>query len=358
MPVSADIDPHHLLHELRVHQVELQIQNEALREAYHQVEVALERYQALYDNAPVGYVTLDSAGVIERANRAAQALLDLSLPSIGLVRLAAYLAEESLAEFAGFFAQLLTSEDTHRSEVVLRPNRGRLQSVVLLEGRTESGVQRCNVELIDITARREAERKLEERSQVLEQMNRSFAIANRELSKARASMEQMAMHDQLTGLASRHKFLQVFAVEVERHKRSGRPLSLLVIDIDHFKTVNDRFGHLVGDSCLRRMAQVMQANVRVADLAGRFGGEEFVILLPDSDIKGAQAAAENLRREIKATRFDVGGGEITVTVSIGIATLTVSEPGDFDGLMRRADRAVYRAKQAGRDAVVMADEGG
>jgi len=352
---SAEVDPHRLIHELMVHQVELQIQNEALYEAHQQVEVALERYRALYEFAPLGYVTLNRVGVIERANRAAVALLNLSLSHIGVVRLAAYVAEESLAEFSRFSVELLTSEHTHRSEVTLRPSRERGQSVVLLEGRTEVGGRGCNVELIDITERREVERKLEARSRDLEQLNQSITVANRELRKARASMESMAMHDQLTGLASRHKFLQVFAIEVERHKRTGRPLSLLVIDIDHFKTVNDRFGHLAGDACLRILARVMRANVRVADLAGRFGGEEFLVLLPDSDAAGAQAAAENLRREIKATRFDVGGGEMTITVSIGAATLTGSQPGDFDGLMRRADRAVYRAKQAGRDVVVMED---
>ena len=212
--------------------------------------------------------------------------------------------------------------------------------------------------IVDVTKAKVAQQALEERSRELEAINAELAASNAQLAEARQTMEQLAMHDQLTGLANRHKFLQVFAVEAERRNRNGRPLSLLVIDIDHFKSVNDRFGHLAGDACLRAVAAVLERSVRAADVVGRFGGEEFLVLLPDTDSDGAKAAAENLGREMRNSEFTLGDARLSLTISIGVATLAPDQPGDFDSLMHRADAAVYRAKDQGRDAVVIAGEAG
>ncbi len=208
----------------------------------------------------------------------------------------------------------------------------------------------------DITDRKLAERALEERTRELEAINQALAASNEELVEARLTMERMAMHDQLTGLANRHRFLQAFAIETERRNRTGQPLSLLLIDIDHFKMVNDRFGHLAGDACLKTIAAILETNLRTADLIGRFGGEEFVVLLPDTDANGAKAAAENLRQRVRAAELDLDGQKLTVTISIGIAALPPGPPGDFESLIRRADGAVYRAKDQGRDTVVVSDD--
>ncbi|CAA7616940.1 Diguanylate cyclase with hemerythrin-like metal-binding domain-containing protein (fragment) [Candidatus Terasakiella magnetica] len=207
--------------------------------------------------------------------------------------------------------------------------------------------------ILDITDRRAAEQQLAERSRELEAMNKALASSNAELMQAREALERMAMHDQLTGLANRHKFLQTYSIEVERRNRTGGALSLLLVDVDHFKVINDRYGHLAGDICLRAIASVLERSVRAADLVGRFGGEEFVVLLPETDAEGALAAAENLCHEVRHTQFEVGGQMLTITISVGTATLLAGQSGDFDRLVHRADLAVYRAKGAGRDAVVM-----
>lgn len=181
-----------------------------------------------------------------------------------------------------------------------------------------------------------------------------------ELTEVRMELERMALHDPLTGLANRHKFLDRFTLECERQRRYGRPLSLLVIDVDHFKRVNDRHGHLAGDAVLRHVAEVLRATVRGTDLVARFGGEEFIVLLPETDETGARNLAETLRRRIAAepARTEAAGAPVrqALTISVGVATAVPGEqrPPSFDDLMERADAAVYRAKNAGRDRVVHA----
>lgn len=353
--IAAD-DPQRLIHELRVHQVELEMQNEALIELRTVTEETLARYTALYDFAPVGYVTLNRAGVIERANRLALSLLGMPPNQIGQNRLRDFIADPFHDDLARFLSSLPNKRGIERCEVTLTPATAQPGASVILEGNGGQPGYGDNVALIDITARRTSEQLLAERSQELQRMNQALSISLTELIEARKSMEIMAMHDQLTGLANRHKFLQTYAIEVERHNRTMHPLSLLVIDVDYFKTVNDRLGHLAGDACLRALAALMERNVRAADLIGRFGGEEFVILLPDSDAGGALAAAENLRDEITKTKLDVGPKGLFLTVSIGAATLEAGQPIDFDRLMRRADRALYRAKSAGRNRVAMSSD--
>jgi diguanylate cyclase (GGDEF)-like protein len=351
-PQAID-DPQRLIHELTVHQIELEMQNETLNDQRLATEENLSRYTELYDYAPVGYVTLDHAGGIRRVNLVARALLNIEPARIRTSRLAAFIADESLSDFNRFLASLPGGTDIVRCEVILRPTPASRRATILLEGRANLTRQEYNVALIDITARREMEQRLSDHSGELRRINQALALSLSDLFQARQSMEAMAMHDQLTGLANRYKFLNTYAIEVERHNRNARPLSLMVIDIDYFKAINDRLGHLAGDTCLRALAAVLVRSVRVADLAGRFGGEEFVILLPDSDAEGAMAAADNLRREISNTHFDVDVEVLRLTVSIGVATLLAGQPGDFKHLMRRADRALYRAKAAGRNTVMM-----
>lgn len=180
-----------------------------------------------------------------------------------------------------------------------------------------------------------------------------------ELTEARMQLERQALHDPLTGLANRHKFMERFTLECDRQRRWGSPLSLLVIDVDHFKQVNDRHGHLVGDAVLKRVAALLEKTVRRTDLVARFGGEEFIVLLPETTAEGAAKLAESLRARIggEPVRAEAGGEPVSVavTVSIGVATVAGAAPLPFDDLMERADRAVYRAKHTGRDRVVLAE---
>ncbi len=176
-----------------------------------------------------------------------------------------------------------------------------------------------------------------------------------EATEAKIKLEQMALHDALTGLANRRKFLDHFESARARLERHGQPVSLLALDIDHFKRINDEYGHPAGDEVLVAIARVLERNVRRTDLVARFGGEEFMVLLPDSSIAGAAEAAEKLRAALEAEPIEVetaGRREtLAVTISIGVAVLTRESPSSFDDLVGRADQALYAAKLAGRNRV-------
>jgi two-component system cell cycle response regulator len=164
---------------------------------------------------------------------------------------------------------------------------------------------------------------------------------------------EMALTDQLTGLHNRRYMTRHLATLLANAAGSGKHLAFLIIDVDHFKSVNDSFGHDIGDEVLREFANRISANIRGIDLACRFGGEEFVVVMPDTDVSLAWTVAERLRKSVEATPFEVSRepGTLSITISIGIAGS--ERPGDTaDALLRRADQALYRAKRDGRNRVV------
>lgn len=169
-------------------------------------------------------------------------------------------------------------------------------------------------------------------------------------------LEQYARLDGLTGIPNRRHFDELFDKEARRALRDGQPLSVLMIDIDHFKPFNDNYGHGAGDLCLQRVARALTgALLRPADQAFRYGGEEFVALLPGTDATGAADVAEQLRAAVEALAIphEHASTAALVTLSLGVATL---DPGqetasDAQGLLKRADEALYEAKKAGRNRV-------
>ncbi|KJE19642.1 diguanylate cyclase (GGDEF) domain-containing protein [Frankia torreyi] len=164
-----------------------------------------------------------------------------------------------------------------------------------------------------------------------------------------------ARSDAKTRLANAAYWHQVAEREIGRAARTGRPLSVLLVDIDHFKRVNDRFGHLIGDVILLAVADTLRATARPRDLVGRFGGEEFVILLTEAGREHALDIAERIRRQVAGTRCRLDGRPpLSVTVSVGVATQD-GPPGDLSALIARADTALYRAKADGRNRVRLAD---
>ena len=172
------------------------------------------------------------------------------------------------------------------------------------------------------------------------------------LQHANEKLEQLALHDPLTGLANRRKFAERFNHEIERAARIPSPLSLLMIDIDHFKAVNDRHGHPAGDACLKELAARLTRSARTVDLVARFGGEEFVVLLPDTSADGSLLAAERMRFEIQAQPFDIEDGATRLPITVSVGTATVAGVAlTSEELLARADEAVYRAKRAGRNQV-------
>jgi two-component system, cell cycle response regulator len=167
------------------------------------------------------------------------------------------------------------------------------------------------------------------------------------LSREQA-LEDLAYHDDLTGLPNRRFAMRQLGALLSRTRRHHQELSLLVVDADRFKALNDRYGHLAGDAVLRGLAARLRERVRAEDLAARLGGEEFVVVAPDTGPAGAAALAEDLREAVAASPLEVGRLAVPVTVSVGWASWAGE---DVDGLLGRADRALYAAKAAGRDCV-------
>jgi diguanylate cyclase (GGDEF)-like protein/PAS domain S-box-containing protein len=163
-------------------------------------------------------------------------------------------------------------------------------------------------------------------------------------------IQDLAIKDELTGLYNRRGLLDIGRREAERAKRHGHPLCALLIDIDHFKQINDTYGHTIGDQVLRAFAECCRKNVREVDVVGRIGGEEFIILLPETDSASSHKVAERLRKRILKTGFKTRAGDVHLTVSIGLATYAQEDP-DLDMLYRQADEALYLAKKAGRNRV-------
>ena len=174
-----------------------------------------------------------------------------------------------------------------------------------------------------------------------------------ELQRVNEVLEQLSITDGLTRLHN-HRFFQEFLTkQVKRADRTQEPLALILIDIDHFKRWNDRLGHSGGDEILRRVAEVMNSVIRGTDLLARYGGEEFALLAGNTELDGAVQLAEKIRSEIACTTFtiDPPSERDQVTVSIGVAAYQ----GDRKALFDAADRALYRAKAAGRDCVMTAE---
>lgn len=161
---------------------------------------------------------------------------------------------------------------------------------------------------------------------------------------------QLATHDALTDLNNRRHFIELADNEISRAIRHGRPLSLCILDVDLFKPVNDRYGHISGDEVLRQIAALLRKHALNDDIVARIGGEEFALLLPECDAEAARLFAERLREAIAATLFSPGGEPQHITVSIGIAELAPDRD-TRPALMAAADTALYRAKSEGRNRV-------
>ncbi|WP_460843888.1 GGDEF domain-containing protein [Noviherbaspirillum agri] len=175
-------------------------------------------------------------------------------------------------------------------------------------------------------------------------------IALKRLSDANEKLTTLSHTDSLTGLNNRSYFNQVFGKEWRRCQRAGESLSLLVLDIDHFKKVNDTYGHLGGDACLKQVASTFLSVLqRPADAVFRMGGEEFVVLLPATDVKGAVHVAERIRKAVESLDIHFEERKIPVTVSIGVCTVLPDTTEDDESLMRNADLALYEAKNTGRN---------
>lgn len=170
---------------------------------------------------------------------------------------------------------------------------------------------------------------------------------------AREDLQRLANTDDLTSLLTRRRFLELAEHELSRYRRYGAPFSLLTIDVDFFKRVNDTLGHLAGDGVLRQFAEILTSQSRKSDLVGRLGGEEFCILLPETRLDAASEVARRILEHSRSLRVPSDVGDLRITCSIGVAEATPHDK-TIDGLLGRADTALYRAKNNGRNRIELA----
>lgn len=189
---------------------------------------------------------------------------------------------------------------------------------------------------------RDLERKVAERTAAL-------ALANEQLASTNRRLEALATTDALTGLGNRRRFLEALEQEGHRARRNGTAFALAMVDVDHFKAVNDVHGHEFGDRALVSVAARLRSSARVTDLVARYGGEEFVVLMPDTEADAALVAAERLRTEMAHHPMRHGGRFLHVTVSVGVCAVPPGTATSVEDLVRRADEAMYAAKAAGRN---------
>jgi diguanylate cyclase (GGDEF)-like protein len=241
-------------------------------------------------------------------------------------------------------------------------SRGALRAILLLENRLiRDAFPTERLEVVMLIAGQLAVSL--DNALIYSSLERKVAERTEQLALANERLEQLSITDPLTGLANRRRLEESLRDEWQRAKRTHTPLSLAMVDIDHFKQYNDRHGHREGDRCLQRVATQLSRNVRGNDLVARYGGEEFAVVMPDTGGAAAREAAERIRLAISALGEPLTADRV-VTTSVGVATLQDAEHPDAyelserqgtDQLVERADAALYEAKRTGRNRVCPAD---
>jgi diguanylate cyclase (GGDEF)-like protein/PAS domain S-box-containing protein len=242
----------------------------------------------------------------------------------------------------------------HRDEYRLRAKDGNYRWILdqgkIIEYDPQGHPLRMTATHTDITARKQAEAELRQAKEALE-------VTHKELEQAFAREQQLARIDTLTGVNNRRHLFELAEHEFNVATRYGSPLSVLMFDIDNFKLINDGFGHAIGDRALQYITQLVKTQLRSVDVVGRYGGDEFIILIPQTNAQDAHVVGERIRASIAAMRMETDKGPLTLTISIGIAPMAHTSPksDSVEGLFLRADQALYAAKQAGRNRTVVFD---
>jgi diguanylate cyclase (GGDEF)-like protein len=200
--------------------------------------------------------------------------------------------------------------------------------------------------------REQSRRAKEELEKALDELDRRVIERTRELTEANRKLRELSMTDCLTGLFNQRHFLRELETEFGKALRYGRSLALLLVDIDHFKDVNDRYGHPCGDLVLRNVAGLLKGRLRKSDITARIGGDELAIILPETTMSKALAVAKKLRWYLGKSSLACNGKSFRITCSIGLAAVPDRGIENWNALLESADKSLYRAKREGRNTVV------
>lgn len=322
------------------------------KEAEQSLEATKNRLQTILETASDGIHVIDSDGNVVQFSHSFARMLGYTVEEAAQLNVAdweAVIPTDALrSTIQDLIRQPATFETKHR-----RKDGSIYDAEINATGVEFEGQTYLYASCRDITDRKLAEKQLRQRTEDLEHANatlgkqaREMGMLAEQLHQAKDVAEKLAITDRLTGLFNRLKLDQAFSSEYERCLRYGHPLSVVIFDIDHFKSVNDNFGHQVGDSVLIAIADILKDSIRTVDIAGRWGGEEFLVISPETDAQGAEVLAEKIRQRIESQSFVAVGKK---TASFGVAEYTDGD--SIDALTSRADEALYRAKESGRNRV-------
>jgi diguanylate cyclase (GGDEF)-like protein/hemerythrin-like metal-binding protein/PAS domain S-box-containing protein len=297
------------------------------------------RFRLISDNTPVLIWVADAMGRRGFFNRAWANLLGLSIEEVARAWKGRIHPEDRAAYFARLEA-LLVDPRPIEAEFRIQDGEGKdhwFLEKILPRSTGDGAFGGLIASATDITSIKETELLLSRANEDLEA----------EVARRTAQLEQMMQTDPLTGISNRRHLMSIIEMEVARAIRYGRDLSVLFVDVDHFKKVNDTFGHAVGDKVLVAVAGHLKGNIRITDAIGRYGGEEFVVVMPDTPLEGAKTAAERWLGSLRA--LDIPGVTWPITASGGVAQFRSGDT--MDEFLSRSDRALYQAKADGRACV-------
>ena len=265
---------------------------------------------------------LEAWKILQEEDRPRLAILDWMMPSMDGVEICRAIRERKSGPY--LYLLLLTSRD---------------QKQDVVEG-IEAGADDYLIKPFDP---RELRARIHAGERIIELEDR--------LIRAQEALRELAVHDSLTGLLNRRACLDSLLAELDRGRRAGNPVCIVMADIDHFKRVNDAHGHLIGDEVLCEVARRMQSSLRRYDTIGRFGGEEFLLVLPECSLEEGVKLAERICHLVRSEPAKAQNKSINVSISLGVAVASQPVPGDLEVLLGSADAALYRAKEAGRNRV-------